>query len=168
MSTHALITIKLNKEDFGRVFKSNKDTLPNPLEEYNYECKEIKIPSKNYIGVYCHFDGYLEGVGKELITKFNTYDKVLNLICLGDLSCIIDRIISVHNWRNENILLITSDEPIPRPKHISIVYRFENNEWYIGDTKVKDLLSAKIDSNKSIITDYDLDSIIEENDMYLN
>lgn len=168
MSTHSLITMKLNKEDFGRVFKSNKDALPNPLEEYNYVCKEIKIPSKNYIGVYCHFDGYLKGVGKELITKFNTYDKVLNLICLGDLSCIIDRIVSYHNWRNEYISLITSDEPISRSEPISTVYRFENNEWYVSDTKVKDLLSAKIDSNKSIITDYDLDSIIEENDMYLN
>jgi hypothetical protein len=168
MATHSFITMKLNKEDFGRVFKSNKDALPNPLEEYNYECKEIKIPSKNYIGVYCHFDGYLEGVGKELITKFNTYDKVLNLICLGDLSCIINRIVSYHNSRNENIGLITSDEPKTRPNNILTVYRFENNEWYVGDTKVKDLLSAKIDSNKSIITDYDLDTIIEENDMYLH
>ena len=168
MSTKSFITMKLNKEDFGRVFKSNKDTLPNPLEEYNYECKEIKIPSKNYIGVYCHFDGYIKDVGKELITKFNTYDKVLNLICLGHLSCIINRIVSYHNSRNENIELITSDEPIPRPKHISTVYKFIENEWYVGDNKVKDLLSTKIDESKSVISDYELDSIIEENDMYLH
>ena len=36
--------------------------------------------------VYCHFDGYLSGVGKTLLEHYNTYDKVLELFELGSIS----------------------------------------------------------------------------------
>jgi hypothetical protein len=36
--------------------------------------------------IYCHFDGYPEGVGQTLIDHWTTTEKVLDLIELGDLS----------------------------------------------------------------------------------
>ena len=36
--------------------------------------------------IYCHWDGYLEGVGDELATNYKDVDKVRELIELGDLS----------------------------------------------------------------------------------
>ena len=36
--------------------------------------------------VYCHFDGYVEGVGLTLIENYDTEDKVKELINLGDMS----------------------------------------------------------------------------------
>lgn len=35
---------------------------------------------------YCHWDGYLQGVGKDLVEHYTTQDKVEALSALGDLS----------------------------------------------------------------------------------
>jgi hypothetical protein len=36
--------------------------------------------------VYCHFDGYLAGVGNTLLSSYNSYDKVKELVSYGDIS----------------------------------------------------------------------------------
>lgn len=38
--------------------------------------------------IYCHFDGYLEGVGQTLKDHFNTEEKVRELLSMGDASSI--------------------------------------------------------------------------------
>lgn len=53
-------------------------------------CKEV--PVHLYYGVYCHFDGYPEGVGSVLLKHYNTKDKVDELLKLGDLSSLGERI----------------------------------------------------------------------------
>jgi len=47
-------------------------------------------------GIYCHFDGYLEGVGQMLVTHYNDTYKVLDLLELGDLSAIGEEIGEKH------------------------------------------------------------------------
>mgnify|MGYP006278995737 FL=1 len=37
-------------------------------------------------GIYCHWDGYLEGVGATLVQYYNDTEKVLDLIEMGDVS----------------------------------------------------------------------------------
>lgn len=39
-----------------------------------------------YKSIYCHFDGYLEGVGDILLKNYNTPKKVRDLISMGDAS----------------------------------------------------------------------------------
>jgi hypothetical protein len=36
--------------------------------------------------IYCHFDGYIDGVGKILQENYNTREKMEQLIDLGDIS----------------------------------------------------------------------------------
>jgi hypothetical protein len=36
-------------------------------------------------GIYCHYDGYIDGVGKTLRTHYTTTGKVKKLLALGDL-----------------------------------------------------------------------------------
>jgi len=38
------------------------------------------------VSIYCHFDGYIEGVGRTLKAHYNDKDKALNLIEGGDIS----------------------------------------------------------------------------------
>ncbi len=47
-------------------------------------CKET--PNHEYIGIYCHNDGYLNGVGKYLVKNYSTRVKVDALLALGDIS----------------------------------------------------------------------------------
>lgn len=41
--------------------------------------------------IYCHFDGYIEGVGQDLFDHYNSQERAEELIALGDLSCLGER-----------------------------------------------------------------------------
>lgn len=69
-----------------------KAALPVPLEGWDDRdgkdiCKPVKI-DKEFIGIYCHWDGYPEGVGAALKKNFTNYEHVLNLVVGGDCSCV--------------------------------------------------------------------------------
>ena len=42
--------------------------------------------------IYCHFDGYLEGVGRKLYNYYQDYNKVKELIKLGDIESLKEKI----------------------------------------------------------------------------
>ena len=46
----------------------------------------IVNPDGSVSGVYCHYDGYLEGVGALLRQHYNTPEIVRDLLALGDIS----------------------------------------------------------------------------------
>lgn len=41
-----------------------------------------------YMSVYCHFDGYVEGVGQVLFHYYNDFDKAKALVDGGDMSSV--------------------------------------------------------------------------------
>lgn len=43
----------------------------------------LEIPDRGIVGMYCHYDGYFDGVGKTLLDHYNTYDQVHELIALS-------------------------------------------------------------------------------------
>lgn len=100
MSTRSCIILKVRKEDIGKVMKFQAKALPIKLGQWvdkdsdgnpwrnettNSKCKPVEINS-DYIGIYCHWDGYPSGVGATLLNGFHTYDEVLNLILGGSCS----------------------------------------------------------------------------------
>lgn len=94
MSTRSFIILKVRKEDIGKEISFNPENLPVPVKEWSNEkgnelSQPVKI-EKEYIGIYCHWDGYREGVGAALKAKFTDYDAILNLIVGGSCSCITD------------------------------------------------------------------------------
>lgn len=48
----------------------------------------VKLPNGKYVGIYCHFDGYVEnpGVGYMLLKHYNSMRRATNLVALGDIS----------------------------------------------------------------------------------
>ena len=102
MSTRSFIILKVRKEDIGKVMKFNEGLLPKPLDKWQDKdhegkvwrdetgkdlCQPVEVKDQ-FIGVYCHWDGYLSGVGAELKTFFKDYNSVLNLILGGSCSAI--------------------------------------------------------------------------------
>jgi hypothetical protein len=130
-----MIFVKVNEEDFGKVMTCDINKLPNPIIDFNHPCVEYRIHPNPldkvlYLGIYCHFDGYPSGVGEELKTKFNTYEKALNLILLGACSSIITDIRAYHNWRNEDLEIKSVQGVYPTiGDGIDYMYVFENGEW---------------------------------------
>jgi hypothetical protein len=63
----------------------------------------IYNPDNTISSIYCHFDGYEDGVGDMLFEHYKNEDKVKELISLGDLSSLheeINPIKGTHTYHN--------------------------------------------------------------------
>ena len=87
MSTRSNIAILLRPEDRNKDFKTPWGQVVN-------------ANGKKYLYVYCHNDGYPEGVGADLINMFDgdKYEKALRYILRGDRSTTD---LSYWDWRGE-------------------------------------------------------------------
>ncbi len=54
--------------------------------------------------IYCHSDGYEDGVGKVLFKHYTTITKVEELIALGDISCLSSEIGVKHPFDSRDIV----------------------------------------------------------------
>jgi hypothetical protein len=52
----------------------------------------IELEDGRIESIYCHFDGYHEGVGKELMDSYTDREKVEKLIALGDISSLCSEV----------------------------------------------------------------------------
>ena len=104
MSTNSTIIVKVRKNDVGKEMKFSKDKLPCSLEKWNGYNDEVDVEKSKhvklseYIGIYCHWDGYESGVGAALKERFNDYDSILNLVLGGFCSSITSD--SVRHYAN--------------------------------------------------------------------
>ena len=104
MATRSNIAIVLNKEDLNRPF-----TLLDVIDRFDLDEDMIggsgarspkhedwediftevtATDEKPVLQIYCHWDGYPEGVGAELLENFNSYEKALALVMAGDTSSV--------------------------------------------------------------------------------
>lgn len=153
MSTRSTIIIKVKDEDIGKHLTFDSSKLPTQEDNWGIDgCNDKSIDGvtieKKYLAIYCHSDGYLDGLGKTLTEKFTDYETVLNLIVGGDVSYIDKNSILRYATRNEEFKIqnkivqedSTWDELKPSQKDSfeyfcdskcmnDFVYLFENNCW---------------------------------------
>lgn len=137
MSTRSSILIEVPDKYIKRIFKYDSSMFNE--EDWGAESCDEKsedvIINKKYLGIYCHFDGYPDGVGKELVNNYSDFSKALNLILGGDCSVILDGSIRRYatregeNWkyiqpRQLDIIQKVSDDS-------EYLYIFMNNRWYL-------------------------------------
>jgi hypothetical protein len=115
----------------------------------------IKNPDNTYTSVYCHWDGYPEGVGSTLVKHYNTEVKVKELLALGDLSCLEknlnptephsfdcpqdDVTVAYGRDRGESDQDATTDTTLSAVQCEEYTYVFTDNTWtaYKGKRNVK-------------------------------
>lgn len=137
MATCSMIWVKIRPEDFGKTMICDVNRLHGGLIDNNYPCQEYTIPTIKeddhgnlWLGAYCHHDGHLDGVGAELKEYYNTYEAALNLILLGQMSCICGEVCAYHNWRNEEHHIAVDKNDLPKGgKYINYTYYFEDDNW---------------------------------------
>lgn len=106
--------------------------------------------SRGITGIYCHFDGYPEGVGRILLENYDTEDKVNALIAKGDMSSLGTSIKECDFYKEG-----PATEPYTIPdcedvrekyyqsgKWVDYSYLFENGEWYFTPERI-DIKSLK-------------------------
>ena len=79
----------------------------------------ITLPNGHYKSVYCHWDGYPEGVGRKLVEHYNSEELAIALINLGGISSLRAALSppdgSIH----------TIDNPLP---DVTIAYRRDRGD----------------------------------------
>ena len=104
MSTRSSILIEVPDDYIGKTLKYNpiKQEARWRDDTITDMSQEVKI-TKKYLGIYCHHDGYPDGVGFSLVNGFNSFEGALNLILGGDCSSICsDRICRYATREGEN------------------------------------------------------------------
>ena len=137
MSTRSMIFVAVNPKDIGKLVIY--EPAVNTAGIKFYEDQEVKqwsiendiIANRKYISIYCHSDGYPEGIGRTLITFYNDYEKAFNLMGAGAI-VYLEKI-------SESFMdtpPATSDEIIIKdPISIEYVYLFQNGTWNVLSTK---------------------------------
>ena len=97
--------------------------------------------------VYCHFDGYLDGVGITLVKNYDTEDKVNDILKNGDMSSLGDSIdtCDFYNEPDSEAFTLTGhgeglkDEYYKHGQNCwaDYVYLFEDGKWYYARETVK-------------------------------
>lgn len=108
-----------------------------------------KIDNK-YHGIYCHWDGYPDGVGKILKTHYQDSDKIHRLIDLGDISILGERVepigkhsydtpehgttVAYHRDRGEDLQFSVGETIKDVLQYIDYDYYYvwENGSWYVN------------------------------------
>ena len=104
----------------------------------------LQLNETSFLSVYHHWDGYPQWLGVTLNKKFNTREKVAELIDGGDISCCdsdsdwnlekVDLHVQYYNDRGENTeprLDTTVEDYLDNGEEYA--YLFENNEWVCYD-----------------------------------
>lgn len=144
MSTRSCIIVRVKDEDLKKVKKFKSSLLPVNEENWdNYGqtrekdlCGKITL-NKPYIGIYCHSDGYIEGVGAVLKEKFNDYETALNLVIGGDCSFVWFDCVrrygtrDLEEWKFIKPTRGISPSDVFKDIDHEYAYLFENGEWKV-------------------------------------
>lgn len=94
-----------------------------------------------YASIYTHYDGYPSHHGKILLENYDTYEKVSELIQLGQLSSLHetpDTCVSYHRARGDDKVIFLSDN-LTDHTDFEYAYLFRDGIWWIkrprGDFK---------------------------------
>ena len=78
------------------------------------------------VSVYCHYDGYIQGNGRELVEHFNTKSAVEELINGGDMSSLY----TTHTWESAPLKQVIMNGDQREVKYIE-----DENGWVYSPVK---------------------------------
>lgn len=110
--------------------------------------------TKKYYTVYCHFNGYLEGVGLMLYKHYTDYDKVKRLVSLGGVShiepnidpapgkthsfdspqkdvCVFYTRDRGEDWKQNQPQVYTNRKSISEEWDLDYNYLYKDGKWYV-------------------------------------
>ena len=110
----------------------------------------IKNEDGTFEGVYCHWDGYVDGVGATLAHHYTDERKVRNLISLGAISSLGAKtgvtflpeghtfdtpvegfVVAYHRDRGEDLTIYKETEEC-KTLECEYNYLFDNGTWYVA------------------------------------
>lgn len=165
MSTNSNIIIQVPDEFIKTTHQFAPTALPFSESQWDShgeyrdvdKSQPVRI-TKPFLGIYCHWDGYPDTVGKALVIKFDTFEKAFNLILGGDCSVITeDQVLRyatrpAEQWKN--IQPKQLDEIKKFTKWADYVYVFKNDHWYLYTGDLLLILPKDVSSLNDYIRGY--------------
>ena len=99
-----------------------------------------------YRSVYCHFDGYLDGVGKKLLENYNSQQLAEKLVELGDMSTLgttVEDTVYYSRDKGEDICITKSRHFIRELQDYN--YYWNGQKWMVGAITLECALTATQD-----------------------
>ncbi len=119
----------------------------------------LRLKNESILSVYHHWDGYPQWLGVTLEQKFNTFDKVAELIDGGDISCCdsdsdwdlnkVDNHVQYYNDRGEKTeprLDLTEQDYLSNGEEYAYIFE-PNGKWVCYDLHYPKPQLASIPSN---------------------
>jgi hypothetical protein len=103
----------------------------------------IKTEENVHKTIYCHWDGYVEGVGMTLIDHYNEQSKIEELISLGDISSLRENISPSSSTFNVKRNWETGEET-PTSKEHSFESPHENVTVFYGRDRGETNIEARV------------------------
>ena len=101
----------------------------------------LKLSNGSYRHIYCHWDGYLDGVGITLLNYYNTEEKINELMDDGDISSLTGTIDKTEFYKNRGEVDI--DARIQEYNEIQLEsynYFFIEGKWHYFENERRDEL----------------------------
>ena len=157
MATRSNIAIILRPEDRNRTLNVMDECFngyrprmqcpycrsakPEDLKNIFPNCEPNGNP---VLQIYCHWDGYPDGVGASLQSSYNSYEKALALILGGDVSVVDEKYTCPYsigdgedpNWNVPTVL----DKPKLNEEYL---YVFNHDEWFVQELGSTEFKSVK-------------------------
>ena len=81
------------------------------------------------VSVYCHYDGYMQGNGRDLVKHFNTKEKVEELINGGDMSSLY----TINMWESAPLKQVIMNGDEREVKYMTD----DKNQWIYSPVKAE-------------------------------
>lgn len=94
-----------------------------------HACIAIELSTGEVCSVYCHFDGYIDGLGKTLLNCYNTEIEVIKLISKGNASY-IEHSLDESKFYDEDPIITKDANSIKQCEEYN--YLFKGGEWYVN------------------------------------
>lgn len=161
MATRSNIAILLRPEDRNRTFNVMDERFDNCRPQM--KCPDCRSPKREdlekifpncepkgnpVLQIYCHWDGYPDGVGASLQSSYNSYEEALALILGGDLSSLHDEHscpYSLGQDEDANRCAPTVLQKAELNEEYLYVFDYKANQWFVqeyGSTQFKSLTEA--------------------------
>lgn len=84
--------------------------------------------------IYCHFDGYLEGVGKTLFTHYTDETVIDKLMGLGGIRSLDTSPDTIVDYPDDETTIVKDEQELIehfKDSWCDYCYLFKNNEWHV-------------------------------------
>ena len=132
MGTRAFISVRIKAEDKGKTLSFDKAKLPKNRKVLFEDCIPQGVTiTDDYLTIYNHHDGHMDGVGSALVAGFNDYDKALNLVLMGDVDGVAyQQLIPFGSAKADVEMPVCESQPCITEMCTGHIYKFEDGKWW--------------------------------------